>query len=131
MANKKIDDTEIAAAVLTAPTRTAAAEQLGISTRSLFDHMRRRSVQALLSDLRAERLRQQMQRLDDAQAAAVDTLRTIMQDADVAAGDRIRAARAVLEIGAAARAECAAADQAAQSKIYQIFTKTEEELTWP
>lgn len=100
-----ITDEEIALALIESKTRREAAEKLNMPTRTLYERMQSFAFQSILSDMRAEQLKNRLQILNDAQNNAAATLYNIMVNEECSAGDRIRAAVAILDAGRAARQE--------------------------
>lgn len=100
-----ITDEEIALALIESKTRREAAEKLNMPTRTLYERMQSFAFQSILSDMRAEQLKNRLQILNDAQNNAAATLYNIMMNEENSAGDRIRAAVAILDAGRAARQE--------------------------
>lgn len=88
------------AALLTNPTRAAAARACGLSEKTLwmYEHQNAEFQQAL-ADARAGVIQQAAQSLGTCYPRAVEVLRQLMDDPKQAASVRVSAARALLEFG--------------------------------
>lgn len=114
---KQLTDEQIAAALLESKTRKEAAERLNITPRALYARMQSHELQAVLDVLRADRLRNKLEALDEAQAQAVQCLLAIMNNEQASAGDRLKAAQFILSAGTAARQELNAAEARAVGNL--------------
>lgn len=107
---KQKTDEEIAAALLECSTKSEAAERLGIDRKTLYNRMQSHEVQAILSAMRADRLRSRLAALDAMHQKAIDTICGVL-DSDTASNtDRLKAASMALNAERAARAELNAAE---------------------
>lgn len=90
---------KVLAALLTAPSKAAAAQAAGISPRTLRDYLAdptfRQEYQKAFAGLVEDATRQAQQAI----APALSTLREIVEDTDESAQARISAARNILEYG--------------------------------
>lgn len=88
---------KVLAALLTAPSKAAAAQAAGISPRTLRDYLAdptfRQEYQKAFAGLVEDATRQAQQAI----APALSTLREVVEDADENAQTRISAARSILE----------------------------------
>lgn len=88
---------KVLAALLTAPSKAAAAQAAGISPRTLRDYLAdptfRQEYQKAFAGLVEDATRQAQQAI----APALSTLREVVEDADENAQARISAARSILE----------------------------------
>ncbi len=91
-----VSDEKIIAAVLNSPSRGAAAELLGISTRQLFERLRKPRCAAMLSDAQTAILDDAIQRASRRLLAAVDTITAIMEDEGSGAQTRLNAAECLV-----------------------------------
>lgn len=120
MANKRRLEAEpetIAAAIMESSTRKEAAERLGVPVRTLYDYMKSFEVQAVVSSLRADQLRERMQTLEDAQRQAIETITGILKSDEATNGDKLKAAALILNAGAAARSEYKLTEESAVGKL--------------
>ena len=90
-------DEQIITAMLTQPTRQAAAEACGISVRTLYDRTRQPAFIALYAQSRTDLLRQTLADLRKHQGAAVQTIAEIMSDTEQKASTRLQAAAMILD----------------------------------
>ena len=93
----QVADEQIITALLTQPTRQAAAEACGISVRTLYDRTRQPAFIALYAQSRTDLLRQTLADLRKHQGAAVQTIAEIMSDTEQKASTRLQAAQMILD----------------------------------
>lgn len=95
--NTQATDEQIITALLTQPTRQAAAEACGISVRTLYDRTREPAFIALYAQTRTDLLRHILADLQSYTGQAVQTIAAIMNDPEQKAGTRLAAAQAILD----------------------------------
>ena len=118
MANaKRYTDEDIINAVVTSPTKQAAADKIGISRRQLFERLQEFPIQAAIRAYRLDLLQSRLKALEDAQVQAIATITAIMQNDEASNTDRLRAASLILDHGRAARQEITQADENAIGKL--------------
>lgn len=120
MANKKKLEAEpetIAAAIMESATRKEAAQRLGVSDRSLYEYMKDFRVQAIVTALRADQLRQRMEALDESTKIAVQTLTDMLTSEEATNGDKLKAAQIILSAGAAARSSYTVTEAQAVNRL--------------
>lgn len=92
----------VLAALLGAPTITAAAKAAGVGERTLRRWLAEPAFRDAYAAARREAMQQASARLQDSAFAAVETLRQLAADENVPASARVAAARAILEQAARA-----------------------------
>lgn len=85
-------------ALLTEPTITAAAEQVGVTARTLHKWLLQPDFIAAYKEAKREAMGAAIGRLQMASDKAVKTLEEVMQDKEATAASRVTAARTVLEL---------------------------------
>ena len=90
-------DEQIITALLTQPTRQAAAKACGISVRALYDRTRQPAFIALYAQTRTDLLRQTLAELQGHTGEAVRTIAEIMNDPEQKAATRLQAAQMILD----------------------------------
>ena len=96
--NKTAVSNEQIVAVLTAGgTLAHAAEQLGISPRTLYDRMGTREFRTVYSAAKSDILRNAVQVLNGHILDSINTVSAIMKDTDTAPAVRLQAAKLLLE----------------------------------
>ena len=88
---------KVLAALLTAPSKAAAAQAAGISPRTLRDYLADPEFQAAYKRAFAGLVEDATRQAQQAIAPALSTLREIVEDTDENAQARISAARSILE----------------------------------
>lgn len=87
------------AALLTSPSKAAAAKAAGISPRTLRDYLSDQSFQAAYRDAFGNMVEDATRQAQQAISPALSTLREIVEDREEDAQARISAARAILSHG--------------------------------
>jgi transposase-like protein len=85
------------AALLVAPSVTAAAQQIGVNENTLLRWLKDAAFQTTYRDARRAVVQHAIVQVQRATGEAVETLRTVMQDADAPASARVSAAKVILE----------------------------------
>src|SRR5215510_7648941 len=85
------------AALLVAPSVTAAAQQIGVNENTLLRWLKDATFQAAYREARRSVVQHAITQVQRATGEAVETLRTVMQDPDAPASARVSAAKAILE----------------------------------
>lgn len=118
MANKRqISDEVILNALLTSRTKGEAAKQAGCDVRTIFERLKDFEFSAQLAALRADQLRANLEKAENAQCEAIDVVLSIMQSDESSAGDKLKAAQILLSFGTAARQAITAAESAAVGQL--------------
>lgn len=99
MARRKLADSEIITALMTAGTVTEAAKLLGVSRQTIYNRLASEEFDSKLREAQAERDRQLEKIRESATVAALGCLQAIMEDRTfwTSDQDRIQAARTVLQ----------------------------------
>ena len=110
---KRYEPHEIAISMIENRTRTAAAKALHIDERTLYNYLQSYEVQSCIRQLKADYAAAQLAELEEARAAAIDTIKSICTDESQNALIRLKAAGMLLsQFGsaneAAAKADCTA-----------------------
>lgn len=126
MAKQAMSNEQIIAAIITAGTYKAAAEQLHITERTIYDRAKDREFQAMYAAAKADILRQATAAINGKVLQAVDTISEIMADKDINAQTRLQAAQTLLntvdKFGDRLQAvEAATAEQIKQSQYKNGF----------
>jgi transposase-like protein len=85
------------AALLVAPSVTAAAQQIGVNENTLLRWLKDAAFQTTYRDARRAVVQHAIVQVQRATAEAVETLRNVMQAADAPASAKVSAAKAILE----------------------------------
>jgi len=85
------------AALLVAPSVTAAAQQIGVNENTLLRWLKDDAFQSDYREARRGVGQQAITQVQRATGEAVETLRSVMQDTDATASARVSAAKAILE----------------------------------
>lgn len=96
MAQKKISDEQIAAALLERGTIKQAAAACGISERAIYDRMNTNDFQSIYKAAKADIIRAAVFNLNGQLQAAVNTIAEIMADKTATPGTRLQAAQMIL-----------------------------------
>src|SRR5512134_2446865 len=86
------------AALLVAPSVTAAAQQIGVNENTVLRWLKDEGFQAAYREARRAVVQHAIVQVQRATGEAVETLRHVMQAADAPASSRVAAARAVLDM---------------------------------
>jgi hypothetical protein len=85
------------AALLVAPSVTAAARQVGVNENTLLRWLKGTTFQTAYREARRAVVQHAIVQVQRATGEAVETLRSVMRDADAAASARVSAAKAILD----------------------------------
>jgi transposase-like protein len=85
------------AALLVAPSVTAAAQQIGVNENTLLRWLKDAAFQSAYRDARRAVVQHAIAQVQRATGEAVETLRTVMQDSESPASARVSAAKAILD----------------------------------
>ena len=85
------------AALLVAPSVTAAAQQIGVNENTLLRWLKDAAFQSAYRDARRAVVQHAIAQVQQATGEAVETLRNVMQDPAAPASARVSAAKAMLE----------------------------------
>src|SRR4029453_10303841 len=85
------------AALLVAPSITAAAQQIGVNENTLLRWLKDAAFQTTYRDARRAVVQHAIVQVQRATGEAVETLRNVMQDSESPASARVSAAKAVLD----------------------------------
>jgi transposase-like protein len=85
------------AALLVAPSITAAAQQIGVNENTLLRWLKDAAFQTTYRDARRAVVQHAIVQVQRATGEAVETLRNVMQDSESPASARVSAAKAILE----------------------------------
>ena len=85
------------AALLVAPSVTAAAQQIGVNENTLLRWLKDAAFQTTYRDARRAVVQQAIVQVQRATGEAVETLRRVMHDAEAPAGAKVSAAKTILE----------------------------------
>lgn len=85
------------AALLTAPSVGAAAQQAGIAEPTLYRWLKDAAFQTAYRDARRQVVQHAIVQVQRATGEAVETLRAVMQDPEAPASAKVSAAKAILE----------------------------------
>jgi hypothetical protein len=85
------------AALLVAPSVTAAAQQIGVNENTLLRWLKDAAFQTTYREARRHVVQQAIAQVQQATSEAVEALRAIMSNGDAPASARVSAAKAVLE----------------------------------
>jgi hypothetical protein len=85
------------AALLIAPSVTAAAHQVGVNENTLLRWLKEASFQTAYREARRAVVQHAIVQVQQATGEAVETLRKVMQAADAPASAKVSAAKAILE----------------------------------
>ena len=85
------------AALLVAPSVTAAAQQIGVNENTLLRWLKDAAFQITYREARRAVVQHAITQVQRATGEAVETLRNVMQDPEASASARVSAAKAILE----------------------------------
>lgn len=94
---KNIPDEVIITALIGCTTIKAAAEQIGLTERSIYSRMKTDEFRALYKQVREQILNTATARLQSCTASAITTLEDVMSDTDASPQTRVNAASALLQ----------------------------------
>ena len=110
---KQIQDETILTALLTTRTKSEAAKQAGCNVRTIFDRLQNYEFAAQYDALRADQLRRNLEKVEQAQLEAIDTLRKIMVSDEETTPDRLKAAQILLQYSTTAAQTVTSAERSA------------------
>lgn len=116
-----VSNEEIIAALLSCPTRKAAAEAVGIGERTIYDRMQEKDFKEQYKTARAEILRGTVVALTRHMGEAVETIADIMKDQTAAPATRLQAAQAILTTGGRYIERLQQADSIAEAERDRLF----------
>ena len=104
MADRKyqtaVSDEQIISALLNSGSIAQAAEQTGLSPRTIYDRMGTRDFRSLYSAAKSDIIRNAVLTMNRNLSAAVEAVTEIMKDKNNAAGTRLQAAKMLIEAAA-------------------------------
>ena len=95
--NSNISDEQILSALVTCKTQEQAAEQLGFSTRQLYDRIRNNEFKALYNAYKTEILRRTVNNITILQNRAISVYNEILSDPNADINVKLKAADSVMK----------------------------------